>query len=208
MRPCHKAIVAAALAATTGCGQADDSLAPIATNRASQSAVEQSQQGWGARLVAVFPGREDDHLPSVAALQKALAPCAGPGRRCDLTARPVAGGGPSVAVAVDSLGGTARSVTLTACCSDEADFFRPFESLPVIRTALICPELTIAASDPVQAFRISSPGKRDFAYTSSTRASAEGRAIIVTVHFAPFEPGAECDMLSRRVEAVESTTFQ
>ncbi|WP_118857267.1 hypothetical protein [Sphingomonas mesophila] len=191
-----------ALAAVAACGESsgDDQLAPL--ERGDRSQVGQrspDRGGWGERLLSIVPARSETGLPTVDSLQRALAPC-GPGQSpCNLAARP--GDGPTVKVTMDATSQGVRTVALAACCSDQPDFFSPLESLALIRTTLFCPELTIAASQPVEAFRVSAPGRRDFVYTTATESTPAGQSITFTAHFATIETGKECKAISAGARA-------
>lgn len=159
-------------------------------------------QGWGAMLLGLIPERGDQSVPSVARVREALGECVaeqpGPAAgRCDLLGRaPSAPGAPSVGVQIDRAGSNAAAVRLSACCSSDPNFFRPIQDAPVVRTELMCPEMTIVSSDTVQAFRVSSPGKRDFVYAKGSRTTAAGGRIDLTILLSPVDQSDECSTLA------------
>jgi len=158
--------------------------------------------GWGPKLLSLIPERGDGFTPSLASVQAAFKDCGiGAERalrgRCDLSARaPTSPSAPSVRMEIVASGREARAIRLTACCAADKDFFRPIETEAVIRTELICPELTIVSSETVQAFRVSSAGKRDFVYAKGSRTTPDGRLVDLTMFLTPIEQTDECSSLA------------
>ena len=160
------------------------------------------RKGWGPILLGLVPERGDQSTPSLSTIRAAFKDCGIKQEgvlngRCDLSGgAPSSPDAPSVGIEIDSPGGQARAIRLSACCSADENFFQPIEGESVIRTELICPELTIVSSETVQAFRVSSSGKRDFVYARGSRTSAAGRRADLTVLLSPVELSDECSSLA------------
>ena len=78
---------------------------------------------------------------------------------------------------------------LISCCSGVPD---PFAKSTVIKTEIMCPEMTIVASDLARVFRVSAAGKRDFVYSLMSRQTAGQQTTSSTVHLGAVAPGEEC----------------
>lgn len=169
---------------------------------ARPTSLQPKADGWGPKLLSLIPERGDVSTPSLEAIQAAFKECGmGAERalrgRCDLAARaPSSPSAPLVRIAIVTVGGEARALRLTACCAADNDFFRPIAAESVIRTELICPELTIVSSEMVQAFRVSSTGRRDFIYAKGSRTTPQGRMVDLTVILSPVEQADECSLLA------------
>lgn len=171
-------------------------------NALPSEAVRTTALSWGSALLGLIPERGDPSTPSLVRVRKAFEACISTGQaaqdaRCDLRGPSrAAGDGPTVAVKIDPSGAEARVVRLSACCSSDTDFFQPFRTEPVILTELICSELTFVASETVKAFRVTSPGKRDFVYAIGSRSTPAGRHVEMSMWLSPLEPGDECSSLA------------
>ena len=177
-----------------------DSADLVQTKQQKSPALD--RKGWGPILLGLVPERGDQSTPSLVAIRGAFKDCGIKQEgmlngRCDLSGgAPSSPDAPSVGIEIDSSGGYARAIRLSACCSTDDNFFRPIERESVIRTELICPELTIVSSETVQAFRVSSSGKRDFVYARGSRTTAAGRRADLTVLLSPVELSDECSTLA------------
>lgn len=177
-------------------GEADPPPKLLQTEQRKSSEAERT--GWGPALLSLVPERGDDTTPSLATIRDAFKECGlkkhGPlVGRCDLSGvSPASPSALSVGIEIEASGDEARAIRLSACCSADENFFRPIEEESVIRTELICPELTIVSSETVKAFRVSSTGKRDFIYAKGTRTSAAGGRVDLTLLLSPIDRSDEC----------------
>ena len=180
--------------------QASGDPADPLVNTQRQSSDETQSRGWGPLLLGLVPERGDQSAPSLARVRDALKDCgqpSGEAGRCDLLGRgPALPGAPSVSFEIDSTSGDALAIRLSACCSADPDFFRPIGDEAVILTELICSELTIVSSETVKAFRVSSPGKRDFIFARGSRTTPTGGRVDLTMMLSPVEQIDECPSLA------------
>lgn len=178
---------------------ADPATLAIDAGRAVETSA--SAPSWGTVLLGFVPERGDLSIPPLARIRGALKACiddsqTGEGK-CGLSGpSPAAADAASVRVRLDGAGADARVVRLSACCSADPEFFSPFQNQPVIRTELICSEMTFDASESVKAFRVVSPGKRDFVYAVESRSMPSGLRVDLTMLLSPVESGEECVAIS------------
>ena len=196
-------LISVSLTACDGKQAQDSSQArDLLARPAQQKSGDLQQKGWGPMLLSLVPERGDQSTPSTATVRAAFKSCGithdgPPSGRCDLLGGLASSpGAPSASVVIDSSGNEAEAVRISACCSSDENFFRPIQNQPIIRTELICPELTIVSSETVQAFRVSSTGKRDFVYARGSRTTTAGRRVDLTLILAPIEPSDECSSLA------------
>ncbi|QNN67119.1 hypothetical protein H9L13_10870 [Sphingomonas lutea] len=162
---------------------------------------DQAAKGWGAKILSLVPDRNSIALPSASTVKSTFRACALRGidkleGRCNLDAEAAVEGAPAVRIAIFLSEEGAKALHLQACCSDDDEFFKPIAGQAVLRSELFCSELTITASESVQAFRVTAPGKRDFLYSRQEQGLPEGRAIIQKVLLTAVEPGDECSALA------------
>jgi hypothetical protein len=142
-------VVAALLAA--GCGSRQE-----ADNRADRKAAAASAAAAGLsdQLLALAPGRFDEQPLTADAARSALRSCsfgpefAGECRQAD---------GTPLQAAVQ--GGDPLLVRLWQDGRSDLDVLA---GASAIRSEMLCPELTLMASESARAFRVTAPGKKDF----------------------------------------------
>jgi hypothetical protein len=199
-------VLVLALAVVAGCrGAPENSATNPNRNEAGSSApapASSAKRDWGERLLSLVPSRDDPSLPKLPLARAAFSDCQPTGAQSMSMQCNLHGGPSSQAPAESSLnvqlrtqGGRVSGISLTACCSDDVAAFRPILSSQVLGSELLCSALTFVASDSVHAYRVSAPGKQDFVYMRTERATPEGRTVNLLLLLQPIEPGDECTAL-------------
>lgn len=166
------------------------------------NAIAAAPASWGEMLLELIPGKLDSNPVSAETVRATLTNCAF-GRdgaaafQADCSAVGTSQApGVAVRVVIGKTDGPVAAVRLTACCGDGDEFFQPLANERIIRTELMCPEITIVASDSAKTFRISAPGKRDVLYLAISNVVPTGKSVSHTFLLAPGEGENECAALA------------